>query len=155
MIYHFKSLVLVRKGRAFYATLYQEEFFANPGGGGSLSYCEIFSYCQLILLSIILCYLGKSRVETKLLTLTDYALSGPPKYHYFLAPHPAEPHSTDQRSLDLQKSLNINIASYFIDTPEYPHANTWHHRGGPTTQIIDHFFLIIIIGSLWNIHGKY
>ena len=37
MIYHFKSLVLVRKGRAFYATLYQEVFFANPGGGGSLS----------------------------------------------------------------------------------------------------------------------
>ena len=36
MIYHFKSLVLVRKGRAFYATLYQEVFFANPGGGGSL-----------------------------------------------------------------------------------------------------------------------
>ena len=37
MIYHFKSLVLVRKGRAFYATLYQEVFFANPGGGGSLT----------------------------------------------------------------------------------------------------------------------
>ena len=37
MIYHFKSLVMVRKGRAFYATLYQEVFFANPGGGGSLS----------------------------------------------------------------------------------------------------------------------
>ena len=36
MIYHFKSLVLVRKGRAFYATLYQEVFFGNPGGGGSL-----------------------------------------------------------------------------------------------------------------------
>ena len=65
-------------------------------------------------------------------------MSGPPKYHYLLAPHTAEPHSTDQRSLDLQKSLNINIASYFIDTFEYPHANTWHHRGGPTTQIIDH-----------------
>ena len=41
MIYHFKSLVLVRKGREFYATLYQEVFFGNPGGGGSLklSYC--------------------------------------------------------------------------------------------------------------------
>ena len=35
MIYHSKSLVLVRKGRAFYATLYQEVFFGNPGGGGS------------------------------------------------------------------------------------------------------------------------
>ena len=32
MIYHSKSLVLVRKGRAFYATLYQEVFFGNPGG---------------------------------------------------------------------------------------------------------------------------
>ena len=37
MIYHSKSLVLVRKGRAFYATLYQEVFFWNPGGGGSLT----------------------------------------------------------------------------------------------------------------------
>ena len=36
MIYHFKSLVLVRKGRAFYLTLYQEVFYGNPGGGGSL-----------------------------------------------------------------------------------------------------------------------
>ena len=36
MIYDFKSLVLVRKGRAFYTTLYQEVFFGNPGGGGSL-----------------------------------------------------------------------------------------------------------------------
>ena len=33
MIYHFKSLVLVRKGRAFYTTLYQEVFLGNPGGG--------------------------------------------------------------------------------------------------------------------------
>ena len=41
MIYHFKSLVLVRKGRAFYATLYQEVFFANPGGGGSLKEMNI------------------------------------------------------------------------------------------------------------------
>ena len=36
MIYHFKNLDLVRKGRAFYAALYQEVFFGNPGGGGSL-----------------------------------------------------------------------------------------------------------------------
>ena len=39
MIYHSKSLVLVRKGRAFYATLYQEVFFGNPEGGGSLNVC--------------------------------------------------------------------------------------------------------------------
>ena len=37
MIYHSKSLVLVRKGRAFYATLYQEVFFGNPGERGSLN----------------------------------------------------------------------------------------------------------------------
>ena len=36
MIYHSKSFVLVRKGRAFYATLYQEVFFGKIGGGGSL-----------------------------------------------------------------------------------------------------------------------
>ena len=36
IIFHSKTLVLVRKGRAFYATLYQEVFFGNPGGGGSL-----------------------------------------------------------------------------------------------------------------------
>ena len=39
MIYHSKSLVLVRKGGAFYATLYQEVFFGNPGWGGSLNVC--------------------------------------------------------------------------------------------------------------------
>ena len=42
MIYHFKSLVLVRKSRAFYATLYQEVFFGNPGGGGSLIALYLF-----------------------------------------------------------------------------------------------------------------
>ena len=43
MINHFKSLVLVRKGRAFYATLYQEAFFGNPGGGGSL--IQLWAIC--------------------------------------------------------------------------------------------------------------
>ena len=33
MIYHSKSLVLVRKGCAFDKTLYQEVFFGNPVGG--------------------------------------------------------------------------------------------------------------------------
>ena len=32
-MYSIKKIVLVRKGRAFYATLYQEVFFCNPGGG--------------------------------------------------------------------------------------------------------------------------
>ena len=35
-IYSIKKIVLVRKGRTFYATLYQEVFFCNPVGGGSL-----------------------------------------------------------------------------------------------------------------------
>ena len=45
MIYHFKSLVLGRKGRAFYATLYQEVFFGNPGGGRVLN--SPYACCRL------------------------------------------------------------------------------------------------------------
>ena len=96
---------------------------------------SFFLYYQLIPLSIILCYLGKS--------LTDHDLPGPTKDHIFLALRPAEPHATDRRSLfslEKQKSLNINIASYFLETLTSPHKNTWHHRGGPIKQIIDHFF---------------
>ena len=37
MIYHFKSLVLVRKGRSFYETLYQEVFFGKTRGGRALT----------------------------------------------------------------------------------------------------------------------
>ena len=47
MIYHSKILVLVRKGCAFYETLYQEVFFWNPGGVGSLS-CIKFDVEPLI-----------------------------------------------------------------------------------------------------------
>ena len=43
--------------------------------------------------------------------------------------------------MEKYKLLNINIASYFIDTLESPGANTWQHRGGPITQTIDHFYL--------------
>ena len=46
---------------------------------------------------------------------------------------------TDQISLDLQKSLNLNLASYFISTLASPHAYTWHHIGGPVTHTIDNF----------------
>ena len=104
---------------------------------------RFFSYYQLIPLLIILCILGKSRVEPKILnyisgTLTDHSLSVPPKDHSLLASHPAEPHPTDQSYLELQKSLNINIASYFINTLESPHKNTWHHRGRTITRTIDH-----------------
>ena len=110
-----------------------------------LLYCDFFSYCQLIPLSVI-CFLGISRVKPKLLhyilgTLTDHSLSGPPKYHSLLASHPIEPHTTDQRSLDLQKPLNLNIYYYFINTLASTHDNTWQHRGGPITQKIDHFGL--------------
>ena len=102
------------------------------------------SYCQLIPLSLILCFLGISRVEPKLIqyisgTLKHHSFSGPPKDHLLLAWDPVEPYPTDQSSLDLQKSLNLNIASYFINTLASPHANNWHHRGGPITQTIDHF----------------
>ena len=97
---------------------------------------RLFSYYQLIPLSIILCYVGKY--------LTDHELPGPPKYHLLLATCPAEPHPTDRRSLfslEKQKSLNINIASYFLETLASLHENTWHHRGGPITQTINHFSL--------------
>ena len=96
----------------------------------------LFSYYQLIPLSIILCYLGKS--------LTDHNFPGPPKYHLLLEPRPAEPHPTDQRSLfylEKQKSLNIDIASYFLKTLASPHKNNSYHRGGPITQTIDIFSL--------------
>ena len=85
---------------------------------------------------IILCYLGKY--------LTAHAFPGPPTDHLLLAPCPAKPHPTDRRShfsLEKQKSLNINIASYFLETLASPHENTWHHRGGPITHKINHFSL--------------
>ena len=93
-----------------------------------------------------LIFLGISGVEPKLLqyisgTLTDHSSSGPPKDHSLLASHPVEPHPTDQSSLDLYKSLNLDIYSYFIKTLASTHANTWHHRGGPVTQRIDYFGL--------------
>ena len=43
--------------------------------------------------------------------------------------------------MDLQKSLNLDIASYFINTLASPHSNTWHHRGAQITQTIDPFGL--------------
>ena len=41
-IYSIQNLALVRKGRAFYATLYQVVFFGNPEGGVSLSLANRF-----------------------------------------------------------------------------------------------------------------
>ena len=110
-----------------------------------LIYCGIcFHIIILSLCQLSYVFLGKCRVETKFIkyisgNLTDNFLSGPPEDHLLLASHTAEPHPTDQISLDLKKSLNLNIASYFINTLAYPNANTWHHRGGPNKHKIDRF----------------
>ena len=97
-------------------------------------------------MSIILCFLGKSIVETIIIqyisgTLTDHSLSGPPYDHSLLASNPVEPHPTNQSYLELNKSLKLNIAFYFINTLAPPHANTWHQRGGPIKYTIDDFCL--------------
>ena len=74
-------------------------------------------------------------------TQTYHSWSGPPKDHSSISSHPIEPYRTDQSSLDLQKSLNLNIASYLINTLESLYESTCHHRGGPIIQAIDDFFL--------------
>ena len=126
----FKKIIIIsvsRKGKNWH--------IKSESNTSILYFIVIFlSHYQLIPSWIILCFLGISIVETKLLqyisgTLTDHSSSGPPKDHSLLASHPVEPHPNDQRSLDLQKSLNLNISYYFINTLEYPHANTWYHRG--------------------------
>ena len=40
-----------------------------------------------------------------------------------------------------KKSLKINIVSYFFKTLASPNEKTWHDRGGPITQKINHFSL--------------
>ena len=110
---------------------------------------DFFSYYQLIPFSIILCYLGKS--------ITDHDLSGPPRYHLLLAPRPTEPHPTDQRShfsLEKQTSPNINIDSYFLETLASPSEKIGMTEEVPLQKQSITFLLIIIIGGLWNIHGK-
>ena len=47
---------MVSKGRAFYETLYQEVFFWNPGGGGSLIY-STFSLPLSLLFILFLLFL--------------------------------------------------------------------------------------------------
>ena len=89
-----------------------------------LIYCGLFSYYQLIPLSIILRFLVKSRVEPKILhyisgTLTYHSFSGPPKYHSLIASHPVEPHPTDQICLELYKSLNLTISSCVLNSLLY------------------------------------
>ena len=85
-----------------------------------LSYHEfLFHIISLFILSIILCYLGKF--------LTDHDFPGPPKDHLLLAPSLAEPHITDLRyklSLENKQKLNINIASFFLETLASPNEKT-------------------------------
>ena len=93
-----------------------------------------FHIISLFILSIILCFvLGKS--------LTDQDFLGPPKDHLLLAPCLAEPHLTDRRynfSLENKQKLNINIASFFLETLASPNKKTWHDIGGPITQTINY-----------------
>ena len=88
-----------------------------------------YSFCQFFLF-------GKS--------LTDHDFQGPPKYHLSMAPCLAEPHLTDRRynfSLENKQKLNINIASFFLETLASPNEKTWHDTGGPITKTINHFSL--------------
>ena len=93
------------------------------------------------IVSLSLCQLSYvfeiSRVEPKILqyksgTLTDHSSSVPSKDHSLLVLHPVETHPTDQRSLDLQKSLNVNIASYFINTLACPHVCSSPKKDNPS-----------------------
>ena len=120
-----------------------------------LSYHEfLFHIISLFILSIILCYLGKS--------LTYHDLPGPPKDHLLLSPCLVEPHLTDTHptdrsyhfSLENKKNLNINIASFFLKTLASP-----NEKSGMTQEVQLHkqsitFLLILIIGGLLKIHGK-
>ena len=77
-------------------------------------------------------------------SFSDHEFQGPPKDHLTLAPYLAEPHSTDRRynfSLENKQKLNINIASFFLETLASPNKKTWHNRGGPITKTINHFAL--------------
>ena len=72
-------------------------------------------------------------------SLTDHDFPGPPKDHLLLAPCLAEPHPTDRRyifSLENKQKLNINIASFFLETLASPSKKHWHDAGGPITQTI-------------------
>ena len=76
--------------------------------------------------------------------ITDHEFQGPPEDHLTLAPCLAEPHSSDKTykfSLETKEQLNINIASFFLNTLESPNEKTWHDRGGPITKTIHHFSL--------------
>ena len=69
-------------------------------------------------------------------SLTDHDFPKPPEDHLLLAPCLSETHLTDQRynfSLENKQKLNINIASFFLETFASPNEKTWHDTGGPIT----------------------
>ena len=84
-------------------------------------------------------------------------MQGPPKDHLLLAPRPTEPYTTGRRShfsLEKQKSLNINIASYFLET-----LASLNEKKVMIEEVQLHkqsitLILIKIMGGLWNINGK-
>ena len=91
-------------------------------------------------------------------SLTDHELQGPPKDHLSLAPCLAEPHSTDRRynfHLENKQKLNINIASFFLETLASP-----NEKSPGMTQVVQlqkqsiTFLLIRIIGGMLKRHGK-
>ena len=43
--------------------------------------------------------------------------------------------------MDLETTLKLKIAPYFINTLAPPHDNTWYNRGEKITQTIIHFGL--------------
>ena len=43
--------------------------------------------------------------------------------------------------MENKQKININIASFFLETLASPNEKTWHDRGGPITQTINHFSL--------------
>ena len=57
--------------------------------------------------------------------------------------------------MDLKTTPNFNITCYFINTLASPHDYTWHSRGDPITQIINHFVLYPnhwrSVGHIWKI----
>ena len=92
-----------------------------------MSFSFILSAYQLSYL-----FFGKS--------LTDHDSQGPPKK---LTPCLAEPHLTYRRynfSLENKQKLNVNIASFFLDTLASPNEKTWHDTGGPIKKNNQSFF---------------
>ena len=89
-------------------------------------------------------------------SLTGHDFQGPPKDHLFLAPCLAEPHLNDRRYnfyLENKQKLNINIASFFLETLAS------RKKPGMTQVVQLHkqsitFLLILIIGGLLKRHGK-